>query len=90
MMSVEQSVVLLAKETELFGENLPQCLFFHHKSHMTCPGRQPMPPRWEASDYVPICIPQIPHDLIRDRIKASTLGSKRICNRPSYGTTFLE
>jgi hypothetical protein len=35
MMSVEQSVELeLAGETEAFGENLPQCYFVHHKSHM--------------------------------------------------------
>jgi hypothetical protein len=38
----------LAGETELLGENLPQCRFFHHKRHML-PGRKPGPPRWEAS-----------------------------------------
>jgi hypothetical protein len=25
-------------------------LFFHHKSHMDCPGRDPGPSRWEACD----------------------------------------
>jgi hypothetical protein len=34
MMSVEQSVELLAGETEALGENLPQYRFVHHKSHM--------------------------------------------------------
>jgi hypothetical protein len=27
-----------------------QCHFVHHKSHMTWPGIEPGPPRWEASD----------------------------------------
>jgi hypothetical protein len=43
--------IMIARETEVFGENLPQCCFVHHKYHMLClPGREPEPPRWEASD----------------------------------------
>jgi hypothetical protein len=38
MMSVEQSVERLTRETEVLGENLPQCRFIHHESHMTFPG----------------------------------------------------
>jgi hypothetical protein len=49
MMNMEQSVEWeLAGETEVLGENLPQCHFIH-KSHMTCPEFEPRPP-WEAGD----------------------------------------
>jgi hypothetical protein len=48
MMSVEQSVEWeLTGETEELGENLLQCYFVHHKFHMTWPGLEPGPPRWE-------------------------------------------
>jgi hypothetical protein len=40
----------LAGETEVLGEKLPQRRFVHHKYHMTRPGLEPGPPRWEASD----------------------------------------
>jgi hypothetical protein len=33
---------------KVLGENLPQCRFVQHKPHML-PGREPGPPRWEAS-----------------------------------------
>jgi hypothetical protein len=48
IMMMEKSVEWLAGETEVLGESLPQCRFVHHKPHML-PGREPGPPRWEAS-----------------------------------------
>jgi hypothetical protein len=39
---------MIGRGTEVLGENLPQCRFVHHKPHML-PGREPGPPRWEAS-----------------------------------------
>jgi hypothetical protein len=49
IMMMENLVEWLAGETEVLGENLPQCRFVHHKAHML-PGSEPGPPRWEASD----------------------------------------
>jgi hypothetical protein len=46
---MEKLVESLAGETEVLGENLPQCRLVHHKPHML-PGREPRPPLWEASD----------------------------------------
>jgi hypothetical protein len=40
---------MIGRITEVLGEILPQCRFVHHKPHML-PGREPAPPRWEASD----------------------------------------
>jgi hypothetical protein len=48
IMIMEKSVEWLAGETEVLGENLPQCRFVHHKPHML-PVRESGPPRWEAS-----------------------------------------
>jgi hypothetical protein len=41
---------LVAEKTEVLGENLSQRHFLHHKSHLTRPGLEPGPPRWESSD----------------------------------------
>jgi hypothetical protein len=38
----------IGRGTEVFGENLPQRHFVHHKSHLTRPGIEPGQPRWEA------------------------------------------
>jgi hypothetical protein len=46
MLNVEQSVECLARETEMLGENLPQCRFVHYKSHMTGPGLELRPLLW--------------------------------------------
>jgi hypothetical protein len=48
IMIMEKSVELLAGQTEVLGENLPQCRFVHHKPHML-PVSEPGPPRWETS-----------------------------------------
>jgi hypothetical protein len=40
---------MIVRETEVLGENLPQCRFVYHKTH-TLPGREHGPLRWEASD----------------------------------------
>jgi hypothetical protein len=34
-MNMEQLVKELARGKEALGKNSPQCLFVHHKSHMT-------------------------------------------------------
>jgi hypothetical protein len=43
MIMEKQKECRLAGETEVLGENLPQ-------RHMTRPGFEPGPPRWEAGD----------------------------------------
>jgi hypothetical protein len=40
---------IIGGETEVLGENLPQCRFVHYKTRML-PGREPGPPGWETSD----------------------------------------
>jgi hypothetical protein len=50
MISVEQSVECLTEETEVLGENLLQCHFVHHESHITSPVLKPGSSRREAGD----------------------------------------
>jgi hypothetical protein len=33
--------MMIAGETEVLGENLPQCRFVHHQSDMLCPNANP-------------------------------------------------
>jgi hypothetical protein len=40
----------LAEETKVLRVNLSQRHFVHNKSHMTRPGLEPGPQRWDASD----------------------------------------
>jgi hypothetical protein len=40
----------LTRETEVLGENLPQCHFVQHESKMTYPGIQPGSPLLKGSD----------------------------------------
>jgi hypothetical protein len=47
---MENLVEWMAGETEVIGEDLSRRHFVHHKSHLTRPGIEPGPPRWEASD----------------------------------------
>jgi hypothetical protein len=54
MMIVEKSMEWeLAGETEVHGENVPQCNLVHHKSHMTWADLEPGPLRWEVGDKLP-------------------------------------
>jgi hypothetical protein len=39
----------MARKTKVLGDNLPQYLFVHHKFHLTWPGIETGPPRWEAA-----------------------------------------
>jgi hypothetical protein len=53
MISVEHSVEWLAAETEALGENLIQCRFVHHKSHMIWSSFEPRQPWLEPATSPP-------------------------------------
>jgi hypothetical protein len=46
----EIGAMKIGGEPKVLGENLQQRNFVHHKSHMTRPGFEPGPSRWEVSD----------------------------------------
>jgi hypothetical protein len=50
---MENLVEWMAGESEVLGENLPRRHFVHHKSHLTRPGTEPGPPRWENRPLAP-------------------------------------
>jgi hypothetical protein len=53
MTNVEQLVDWeLTGETEILGENLPQCYFVLHKSHMTWPGLELGQAWWETGNFL--------------------------------------
>jgi hypothetical protein len=63
-MNMEQLVEwAFAGEIELLGENLPQCRFVLQKSHMTWPGIEPGPSRWESIDYT---TPDLWHGIVKE------------------------
>jgi hypothetical protein len=57
MISVEHLVEWeLAGETEVLGDNLPQCNFVHHKSHMTDLSSKPATNRLSCDAAFPLVI----------------------------------
>jgi hypothetical protein len=53
----------VAGETEVLGEIPPQRHFVHHKCHLTRPGIEPEPPRWDnISTYVKLQSPNSTSD----------------------------
>lgn len=47
MMMMSGAVSRIGRRNQSTRRKEPQCQFVHHKSHMTCPGFEPWPPRWK-------------------------------------------
>jgi hypothetical protein len=79
IISVEQPVEWVVRETEVLGDNLHQCHFAHHKSHMNLPGFEPGSDQMGfVVDKMTLCPPQIPYELTQARNRAAAVGSRQL------------
>jgi hypothetical protein len=87
LMIVEQLVERkLSGETEVFGENLLQNHFFHHKSHITWAGIESGPSLWEAriTAWAMIRPKTVLVYLTSDVINTKTMANVNSMNHPLF------